>query len=79
MIKETKINGKIFVEQRTYYVYENWEAQTMDNPMIITSEKKVFRRQLRREKIKREKQNIYESKFNTYLRKHYPNIVRYLC
>jgi len=38
------INGKIYVEQTTYYVYRSEEDLQDDKPCLITSSKKVFDR-----------------------------------
>ena len=42
MLQKQKINGKIFLVQKTYYIYGSEEAQEKDHPSIITSDKRVF-------------------------------------
>jgi len=43
MIKTEIINGKVFLEQRTYYIYRNKEDQLQDNsPLLITSNEELF-------------------------------------
>ena len=42
MIIEENINGKIFVEQRTYYVYNSKEDRENDNFSILLSDEQKF-------------------------------------
>ena len=42
MIKKEIINGKVFVEQRTYYVFHDEVAQRAYEPSTITSNVKEF-------------------------------------
>ena len=44
MIKKQIINGKVFLEQRTYYVYHDEVAQRASQPSVITSDEKDFKR-----------------------------------
>jgi len=44
MLKETKIGGKIFLEQTTYYVYASESHRQNDVPSVTTSSKKEFNR-----------------------------------
>jgi hypothetical protein len=42
MLKTEKINGKIFLVQKTFYIYKTEEDQKKDQPSLITSDKRVF-------------------------------------
>lgn len=52
MLQKEKINEKIFLVQKTYYIYGSKEAQEKDEPSIITSDKRVFDYHKRNEKNK---------------------------
>lgn len=42
MIKEETIGSVVFVEQTTFYIYENEEAHQKDHAYLRTSDKKKF-------------------------------------
>lgn len=42
MIKETIINGELFQEQRTYYIYRSEADRTAGKIAFVTSDKKKF-------------------------------------
>lgn len=52
MIKEKIINGKVFLEQTTYYVYNNEEDRKKIKHMIMTSDKSQFKRLIKDEEMK---------------------------
>jgi hypothetical protein len=54
MIKRKVINGKVFIEQTTFYIYPNEEALQADRPFLITSNKTVYN------KYKTEEFNIFK-------------------
>ena len=60
MIKETKIGDAIFLEQRTYYFYENETKWQKNNPSAVTSDKSVFKllKKIHRAEIKQQKLGV---------------------
>ena len=42
MINRKEINGNIFIEQTTYYIYESQKHLDNDHAFLRTSNKKVF-------------------------------------
>jgi len=52
MLQKEKINGKVFLVQKTYYIYGSEEAQEKDEPSLITSDKRVFDYHKKKEKNK---------------------------
>jgi len=42
MIHEEEINGKIFIAQTTYYIYESEQHLQDDHAFLRTSDKKLF-------------------------------------
>ena len=42
MIKKEIVNGKIFVEQTTFYMYEDEDAHKSDTASLITSDQDDF-------------------------------------
>jgi len=47
MILKKKKNGKVFVEQRTYYIYDNEEDYENDKWSVSTSSKEKFEKILK--------------------------------
>lgn len=41
-IKKTEINGRIFIKQTTYYIYDSKKDLMSDIPILTTSNKSVF-------------------------------------
>jgi len=42
MIKREEINGKIFIAQTTYYIYDSEEHLQNDHAFLRTSDRKLF-------------------------------------
>jgi len=42
MIKKEIINGEVFIEQTTYYIYKNEKDMKKDKPLVVTGDKKIF-------------------------------------
>lgn len=50
MIKQEYVNGLLFLEQTTYYIYRNEEDLVSGTPLLITSSKELFERNKERAK-----------------------------
>jgi hypothetical protein len=59
MVKETVINGQIFLEQTTYYCYRQGDTREKGTPYLTTSSKEVFNqnKRLARKMEKKSKTN----------------------
>ena len=42
MIQDEQINGMVFLQQTTYYIYRNEEDRKNDRAFLCTSSKKTF-------------------------------------
>lgn len=56
MIKEEKINGKTFVAQTTYYVYETVGDRVAGKAVVTTSDENYF------EQLKQRQRDLAETK-----------------
>jgi len=49
MIKEETINGKVFIEQTTYFIYNSEEDRQNSLPLIVTGIQELFEEKKRAE------------------------------
>ena len=74
MIKKIEINGKTFIEERTYYVYDNQDGLMMNTPVITTSDGEKFQSHLDHEIDVDRRLN---DPFHITMNKLYPHLAKY--
>jgi hypothetical protein len=66
MIREVIINGRVFVEQVTYFIYEDEAMRSVDKPYLTTSNESLFLSQKRKLLLDflKEKFKVFVSQYN---------------